>query len=1650
MSASSFPSTEKDFEIQHDERTLCANDTSQERDAVSAKDLEKVDDSTDKVKPRQGCWPTSKQTVSSKPKTRLCSIEDDDEDSFPDGGFEAWAVVLGGAIAMCVSFGAVTSFAVFQEYYAKTILADRSQSAIAWIGSVQLMLVFGMTVPSGYLLTWAGPKVPMILGTIFLLVGTMTASVAKNWTQLFLSQGIAAGIGEGLIMLPVVSMPTEWFFKKRSFVSGLVAAGSALGGVILPIAINRLLNTHHVSLGWTLRIVGLIQLCGMMIATLLVKQRFHKNSPTLPWKIYFASRSMNFLLVGSFLMYIAQYIPYLYITVYGVQRGAAPSLAFYFTAVLNGGAVIGRLLVGSLADTYGPYNALVTMSFLSGVVALIQTKAVDTAGIIAWAFVGCISGSLQSLFTPAIARLAPSPTMIGGFVGIGCTLVSPALLASQPIAGALLALKPEGNDFMAQSIFTGLVCMTAAVSLAASRAVLPEAGGWKRSGTMATTSSALTGSRQPKKYAFVTLLTSDEYLPGALVVAHSLREAHARKTQRQGASVADNNNPGPESFDILCLVTPHSVRIQTIKALCASAAFDRILGVEPLSFEGLIHGALDHPSPTSASGAASVRDAEDVTSVRPSQSTQDLALAEEGMQGQSGPNASQKMLQRVKQNLQLLGRPDLGSRRGAPLSKLHAWRLTQYEKVVFLDADTLVLQPLSHLFSMDTSFAAAPDIGWPDAFNSGVLVLKPSLQTFSDIRSFAAEHGSWDGADQGLLNDFYGAERGRGEDGPGGGWDRLSFKYNVTPNGGYTYAPAYRRFGSGVQVAHFIGEHKPWHRPRPSNPRSGPARSHRGAEDPVDLVVTNDYETLIRRWHDVFSFHYPLPTSVDRHSSSAYSVEVIHSARGVEIIEREGDGGSQALAAGKFAVPTYEAVWNAFAQDQNSGFRPGQTEDLKSLFAGGAALYGRSADSQEASAVEAGLGKYASFPLDGRTSLIPPEGLPTSLLAVFEQEEKDAENERRHRAEEEQRNKEAHSAQYSQPQSQSAGQPHHYEHQPQTAESGRPWSPPMSSWNPAREPPPKTGQDTTFEMPAHYNNAWDVRATEQNPRREYSAPEAETDAKTAARRVPQHLMDGMYSHLGNRPPDASKVRAVFPWEQRALGSPRTQRSDKDYNSDRSDRSDRRRKIQAHAAEVLRREAEQRALEAATHRATQERSYVAMGEFDGKPVRRATRVFPDDPPRMAYAFQSGPFASHSLESSGSSNAGGAQNHHHYQQQYQQYHQHHHHGGQHGATDAWLSNVPALSELAADAEAAEAEVMATSPPAFKRALPPKLGYSNVWDAVGAIGDYADTVQAAQSPGPGGPLQLLSTQPSLDGDAGERQRGSASKSGKSRGRSGDRRSESRRRAGALGMEMGEYAGGSGSGEGDDSRDGDDESSSEEESGEEGVAGKRRASSSSAGPAGYGYGPAATDVDVDAIEIGDGIAADGGSTMVVGALGLTDEQFPEVLTVENPHDGDLNVSSATGGMLFSGTEEQSSSAMEMNAGAGSGSASNSVRRRRAESRGYLRKAEATVKSQVTASPRSPRNHGLRGGSWGGGPIGNNGSPGTTGADGGGSPSTTGTGSYVASNSGGGDAGAGDFSQTISTNSSTTTDDGTEVADSVGEQASPPLSGRARIRPIP
>ncbi|CAO3573002.1 unnamed protein product [Mortierella alpina] len=197
---------------------------------------------------------------------------------------------------------------------------------------------------------------------------------------------------------------------------------------------------------------------------------------------------------------------------------------------------------------------------------------------------------------------------------------------------------------------------------------------------------------------------------------------------------------------------------------------------------------------------------------------------------------------RSTSNLQLLGRPELG----ITLTKIHVFNQTQYAKVVFLDADTLVLRNIDELFDSAANgalddpdrnkrFAAAPDAGWPDCFNSGVFVCRPSYADYTGLIEMAGQQGTFDGGDQGLLNSYFsGWSRGDSS-------NRLPFVYNTTPSSVYSYAPAFQQYKDKLAVIHFVGSFKPWQWLRFADGTVFPRNTS-----------SSDSITLVQLWWNVF------------------------------------------------------------------------------------------------------------------------------------------------------------------------------------------------------------------------------------------------------------------------------------------------------------------------------------------------------------------------------------------------------------------------------------------------------------------------------------------------------------------------------------------------------------------------------------------------------------------------------------------------------------------------------------------------------------------------------------------------------------------------------------------------------------------------------
>ncbi|KAK2728608.1 glycogenin [Colletotrichum kahawae] len=338
--------------------------------------------------------------------------------------------------------------------------------------------------------------------------------------------------------------------------------------------------------------------------------------------------------------------------------------------------------------------------------------------------------------------------------------------------------------------------------------------------------AALRGGDQ----VYATLLLNDTYLPGALVLAHSLRDAG---TSRQ----------------LAVLVTLDTVSAEVITEL--KAVYDHVIPVPRIRN--------DRPA-----------------------------------------------------NLYLMNRPDLHS----AFTKVNLWRQTQFSKIVYIDADVVAYRAPDELFDIAAPFSAAPDIGWPDLFNTGVMVLSPNMGDYYALMAMAERGISFDGADQGLLNMHFKNT-----------YNRISFTYNVTPSAHYQYVPAYRHFQSSINMVHFIGPDKPWFKGRQPSQADSP------------------FEDMVGRWWAVYDRHYratetkaaappqhdnvhhqqdhDVPEIVQYFTKGEFQPQVAHAASTEQVPAHQERGPSPAPAEPP-RVPSHPPVpaWDAQRQPPPADSRP--------------------------------------------------------------------------------------------------------------------------------------------------------------------------------------------------------------------------------------------------------------------------------------------------------------------------------------------------------------------------------------------------------------------------------------------------------------------------------------------------------------------------------------------------------------------------------------------------------------------------------------------------------------------------------------------------------------------------------------------------------
>ncbi|KIM36461.1 hypothetical protein M413DRAFT_78188 [Hebeloma cylindrosporum] len=397
------------------------------------------------------------------------SSSDSEELEYPDGG-RGWLIVFGAVSIGFATFGFVNAWGVFQSYYTTHLLKDSSPSNIAWIGSIQYSLVFGPGFIGGRLLDIGHFRIPMLTGSLILVVAIALVAECTEYWHFLLCQGIGVGLGAGICFGPAAPIVGHWFLKRRGLAFGITAAGSSLGGSVYPIIARQLINA--VGFQWTMRILALISFTALAAANLTLRPRLPpKNLPGgfLNFKV-FKSAVFSIYCSSLFISFLGIYTVLTYIDVGAVQAGISPDFSFYLISIANMSSAPGRILTGVVADRVGPVNVIVPMSCMAAIMTFAWPYAVSKGSLIAVAILyGFASSAFVSAFSMPIYKMGEM-----GDIGrrLGTTMIFTAVggLCGPPISGAI---KGPSGDLKFMSYYAGsAILVGVALMLTTKRLVL--------------------------------------------------------------------------------------------------------------------------------------------------------------------------------------------------------------------------------------------------------------------------------------------------------------------------------------------------------------------------------------------------------------------------------------------------------------------------------------------------------------------------------------------------------------------------------------------------------------------------------------------------------------------------------------------------------------------------------------------------------------------------------------------------------------------------------------------------------------------------------------------------------------------------------------------------------------------------------------------------------------------------------------------------------------------------------------------------------------------------------------------------------------------------------------------------------------------------
>ncbi|BDG73537.1 MFS transporter [Roseomonas fluvialis] len=349
-----------------------------------------------------------------------------------------WRVVTGAFLVVLAGFGAIYSYAAFNDEIAAAFEADMVSVSVVY--ALSGGTCFLVSAVSGPLADRIGPRVPALAGMVLVSIGLLVAASARSLVEIHAGYGLLIGLGTGFAYVPAMAAVQRCFDAYRGLASGIAASGIGVGTALVPPAAEALLAAFD----WRTSFVvfaGFVACTGILGALLLQSggPRPAPREPVVLLPDVVRSRAFARAWAGTLLVSIPATLPHALLVGTARDLGIGRGEALALLGLIGLGTIAGRFLIAVVADGIGRRATFLACCIGMAASMLGWALAETEPALQAFALTfGALQGGFVALL-PAYGADSFGARSVGAVLGVLYTSRGASLLLAPPLLVAGIA-----------------------------------------------------------------------------------------------------------------------------------------------------------------------------------------------------------------------------------------------------------------------------------------------------------------------------------------------------------------------------------------------------------------------------------------------------------------------------------------------------------------------------------------------------------------------------------------------------------------------------------------------------------------------------------------------------------------------------------------------------------------------------------------------------------------------------------------------------------------------------------------------------------------------------------------------------------------------------------------------------------------------------------------------------------------------------------------------------------------------------------------------------------------------------------------------------------------------------------------------------------